>query len=197
MIDELDDAGYDVEEIGAAAVNIQELAKAKGIALPRQAAIQIATRKVLTQPRAVYERTRMQPGRGSGMATCCPLGATQFAAAAPAGSIVNLIARAEEPFTASKLIIQRDDYAVVPPAVCAGLLVLVMNVTIGMKSVLSSAAGIPVQAFDPEGTGGQTLATGAIIARSTLITIQFALGALAAVPAGEQITLSATLMGRE
>lgn len=192
-----DDVGYEVEEIGAAAKSIQQIARASGVRLPQSAAMTLAARQIaLATPRGVMLRPQMTPGRGSTLGTSCGLGTATFAAATVAATIVNLQARAEEPFTAVKIVIQRSNYAAVPPSVGAGIPVLVLDVRIGQRSVLANGAGLPVEAFDPQGTGGQQLATGARVERSALITVQFQLGAIA-VPAGENIYLTAAVYGRE
>jgi hypothetical protein len=193
------ETGYDVvDEIGAVAKQIQGQAVAKGIALPKATAIQLATRKVMTRPTttAARNRTQMGGGFGSGMATACGLGTANFPAGSLAGAIVNLAARSEEPFVCTRIVITRADFAAVPPAVCAGIPVVVLDVRIGQRSVLANAAGIPVEAFGPQGTGGQWLGTNVVIARSTLITVQFGLGAVA-VPAAEAINCTVVLMGHE
>lgn len=192
-----DDIGYDVEEIGAVASTLMNRAKLQGVSLPRSAAMNLASRRLVAQaPRASLVRQAMAVGSGSGMTTSCPLGTATFAAATPAGTIVNLAARSEEPFVATKIIIQRANYAAVPPAVCAGIPVLVLDVRVGQRSVLANGAGGPVEAFDPAGTGGQSLAGGVVIQRSTLITIQFQLGAIP-IPAGENLYLTAVVYGKE
>ena len=197
--DEEIDTGYDVvDEVGAAASGIQKAAAAKGMNIPRQAAIQLAARRVTMVPQASQARSRSQmaSGFGSGMSTACGLGTANFAAASPAGAIVNLAARSEEPFVCTRVIITRADFAAVPPAVCAGIPILVADIRVGQRSVLANAAGIPVEAFGPQGTGGQWIATNVVIARSTLITVQFLQGAIA-IPAAEAINLTVVLMGHE
>lgn len=198
--DNVDDVtGYDVvEEIGAVANQLQQRAAARGVPMAKSTAMQLAQRKLTLQ--AAQPRTAMRvpaiPGYGSGMSTQCGVGTATFAAASPAGAIVNLAARSEEPFVAHRIIIQRNDYAVAPPAGCAGIPISVLDVRIGQRSVLANAAGIPVEAFDPQATGGQWLSTGVVIARSTLITIQFAQGPVA-IPAAEAVYCTVTLTGRE
>jgi len=195
------EAGYDVvgeidDEIGA----VKQAAMARGVALPQKAAQAIAVRNVqmrrLAQPRQQVARTPMAPGRGSGMTTSCPLGTATFAAASPAGTIVNLAPRAEEPMVAARFVLNRYDYALIMPPACAGIPVLVMNVQIGMRSVFASAAGEPVENFGPQGTGGQLLAGGVRIERATLIQVQFQQGPVA-IPAGEAIYVSGAIHGAE
>jgi hypothetical protein len=191
------DVGYDVvDEVGAEAARIQKTALARGIKLAPMAAQVLAARKVAAPAALLRARSPMAGGYGSGMATSCALGTATFAAATAAGTIVNLAARSEEPFVATKLVIQRNDYAAVPPAVVAGIPVTVLDVRIGQRSVLANAAGMPVEAFNPNGTGGQVLCSNVVVGRSALITIQFQLGPVA-VPAGEACYLTATLMGHE
>jgi len=194
------EAGYDVvgeleDEIGA----VTKAAASRGVRLPAQAARAIAGRNVaqrVTLQRQAVQRSPMVPGRGSGMTTSCPLGTATFAAASPAGTIVNLAPRAEEPFIAARLVLNRYDYALIMPPACAGIPVLVMNVQIGMRSVFASAAGVPVENFGPQGTGGQLLAGGVRVERATLIQIQFAQGPVA-VPVGEAIYVSGAIHGAE
>ena len=192
------ETGYDVvDEIGAVAKQIQGQAVKQGISLPKAAAVQLATRRIMTATTAqTRARTQSATGFGSGMATACGLGTANFAAGSLAGAIVNLAARSEEPFVCTRIIITRADFAAVPPAVCAGIPIVVLDIRIGQRSVLANAAGIPVEAFGPNGTGGQWLATNVVIARSTLITVQFGQGAIA-VPAAEAINLTVVLMGHE
>ena len=197
--DEEIDTGYDVvDEVGAAASGIQKAAASKGMNIPRQTAIQLASRKLATvsQTSMARSRSQMASGFGSGMSTACGLGTANFAAASPAGAIVNLAARSEEPFVCTRIIISRADFAAVPPAVCAAIPILVADIRIGQRSVLANAGGIPVEAFGPQGTGGQWIATNVVIARSTLITVQFLQGAIA-IPAAEAINLTVVLMGHE
>jgi hypothetical protein len=192
------DVGYDVvDEVGAVANQIQKTALARGIKLAPMAAQVLAAKKVAAAaPAGTRVRTSMAGGYGSGMATSCALGTATFAAGTAGGTIVNLAARSEEPFVATKLVIMRNDYAAVPPAVVAGIPVTVLDVRIGQRSILANAAGMPVEAFNPNGTGGQVLGANVVVGRSALITIQFQLGPVA-VPAAEACYLTATLMGHE
>jgi hypothetical protein len=85
--EDTDEMGYDVvDEIGAVAKQIQGQAVKQGISLPKSAAIQLATRRVMVaQPAQSRARTQQASGFGSGMATACGLGTANFPAASLAG----------------------------------------------------------------------------------------------------------------
>lgn len=184
------EAGYEI--VGA----IMKSAAQRGIPMTIQKATSIAR----VMPRPVHPRAIVQ-GRKTGMTTGLPLGTVNYPAATAVGTLAQLAVVNQERFIARRFTVWRGNIwapaAATPQPVATGQAVVLLNLSVGQRSVLAGGAGTPVEMFDPKVQGSGLIAGGVEVPEGKTVTAQFQWIGPGAVAAAESVNLGAMLHGEE
>ena len=148
--------------------------------------------------RPVYPRPIVQ-GRKTGMTTGLPLGTVNLPAGVLAGALFQLAQVCQERFIARRFTVWRGNIAVagaVAP-LALGQAVVLLNLSVGQRSVLAGGAGVPVEMYDPEVPGSGMIAGGVEVPEGKTVTAQFQWVGPGAIGGGESVNLGAMLHGEE